>query len=146
MISEARGLKIIEYPFSRKIRGLCVNGTILINRNIETTAERECVIAEEVGHYHLNYGDILDQRDTSKRKQELKAKRWAYSRLIPLTKLIDAYNKGVQARFELAEFLCVTEEFLAEALEYFRIKYGFYHDLNSYTIYFDPLYVARRIN
>ena len=136
---------IIDYNFnSPKIKGLCVNDSILINKSIETSAERTCVLAEELGHYHLTYGDILDQQDTAKRKQELKAKRWAYRTLVPLQALIVAYHRGVQSRFELAEYLNITEEFLQEAVDYYRIRYGLYHDLNSYTICFDPLYIARR--
>ncbi|MEI6132818.1 MAG: ImmA/IrrE family metallo-endopeptidase [Bacillota bacterium] len=138
--------KIIDYNFnSLKIKGLCVNDTILINRRLETTAERECVIAEELGHYHLNCGNILDLQDTAKRKEELKAKRWAYRTLVSLQSLISAYDSGIQSRFELAEYLNVTEVFLQEAVDYYRIKYGIYLEENEYIICFEPLYIARRL-
>ncbi len=101
------------------------------------------MLAEELGHYHTSSGDILDQRDSMNRKQELRARRWAYERLIPLDRLVDAYKARVKGRFELAEYLGVTEPFLQSAIDRYRDKYGVFTMLDDrYIIYFEPLGVA----
>ena len=39
---------------------------------------------------------------------------------------------------ETAEYLEVTEEFLLEALQYYKGKYGRYVTIDNYAIYFEP--------
>ncbi|MBD3917624.1 ImmA/IrrE family metallo-endopeptidase [Paenibacillus sp. PR3] len=137
------GIDIQERPMVSSIKGLYGDGTIWINQSLQTTAEKACVLAEELGHYHTSSGDILDQQDTVNRKQELRARRWAYQRLIPLERLVDAYNARIKGRYELADFLGVTEPFLQSALDQYRDKYGLFTMIGDrYIIYFEPLRVA----
>ena len=47
-----------------------INGNrIAIRRDIPTQTEKSCVLAEELGHYHTTYGDILDLDNVNNRKQ-----------------------------------------------------------------------------
>ena len=57
-----------------------------------TTIEKSCVLAEELGHYYTTTGDILDQSDDGNRKQELRARLWAYDKKIGLHGIINAYE------------------------------------------------------
>lgn len=124
--------------FQSKAEGL-INGDVIgINRKIRSTRKRSCVLAEELGHFHLNTGDILDQSSTSNRKQEYKARLWAYNKLIGLSGIISAYKAGCRNTHEVAEHLEVTEDFLREALSYYRGKYGTHIRLDNYVIYFEP--------
>ena len=116
---------------------ICGN-RIAIRKDIETETEKACVLAEELGHHYTSSGDILDQSDASNRKQELHAHIWAYNRLIGLRGLIAAHRHGCRSRYEAAEFLEVTEEFLEEAVSYYRGKYGLMYQVDNYTIYFEP--------
>lgn len=97
---------------SSKIKGLYCDGTVGINSNIQTSAEKACVLAEELGHHHTTVGDILDIILSQNAKQERQARFWAYNKLIGLSGLIAAYDSGCTNRFEVAQFLDVTEEFL----------------------------------
>ena len=72
------------------------------------------------------------------RKQELHARAWAYNRLIGLYGIINAYRSGCRNGYEIAEHLNITEEFLAEALQYYRNKYGLCTTIDNYVIYFEP--------
>ena len=54
--------------------------------------------------------------------------------------MINAYKHGVKDKYELAEFLEVTIEFLEESIEYYRGKYGTYYKINNYIIYFTPTF------
>lgn len=112
---------------------------ILINKNVKKYSQKNCILAEELGHYYTSYGNIIDLSDTRSRKQELKAHKWAYEKLIPLQRLVEASREGVRNRYELAEYLDVTEEFLECALTYYKNKYGLYVKWTSYLIYFEPL-------
>lgn len=132
-------LNIVEMDLSEVsgLKGLYVNGRIAINAKMSDT-EKACVLAEELGHHYTSYGNILDQSDTSNRKQELRARAWAYNKQIGLLGLIRAYEHGCRNRFEIAEYLEVTEEVLEECLVFYRNKYGMCQSIDNYVVYFIP--------
>lgn len=112
---------------------------ILLNKNIQTTTEKTCVLAEEIGHYYTTVGDISDQTNIANRKQERCAREWGYFRLVPLSAFIHAHRTGICNRFELADFLGVTENFLQAAIDRYREKYGKYVSVDGYTLCLEPL-------
>lgn len=95
-------------------------------------------MAEELGHYHTTVGDILDQSEVSNRKQELRARLWAYNNKIGLNGIVDASKRHCHSLTEMAEYLDVTEEFLLDALNEYRRKYGICTELDNYIIFFEP--------
>jgi len=140
------GAEVIDWKFQTdRIKGLYCDGVIAVSKDIDTSAERTCVLAEELGHHLTASGDILDQKDTSNRKQELRGRIWAYNRLIGLTGIIKAYRAGCKNRYEIAQNLEVTEEMLQDAIDYYREKYGLCVQVDNYTIYFEPLGVMELI-
>lgn len=124
-----------------RLKGLYCDGTIALNRDMYIESEKTCVLAEELGHHYTTAGDILDQTDTSNRKQERRARIWAYCKLLSLDDLIDSYKCGCRNRYEIADHLNVTEEFLIDCLAYYREKYGLYTKHKNYVVYFDPLVI-----
>lgn len=132
-------LNIVEMDLSEVsgLKGLYVNGRIAINAKMSDT-EKACVLAEELGHHYTTYGNILDQSNTSNRKQELRARAWAYNKQIGLLGLIRAYEHGCRNRFEIAKYLEVTEEVLEECLVFYRNKYGMCQNIDNYVVYFIP--------
>lgn len=140
-------LNIVEMDLSEVsgLKGLYVNGRIAINAKMSDT-EKACVLAEELGHHYTTYGNILDQSNTSNRKQELRARAWAYNKQIGLLGLIRAYEHGCRNRFEIAEYLEVTEEVLEECLVFYRNKYGMCQNVDNYVVYFIPnLVIMKRM-
>lgn len=133
------GIDIVNRKFnSSNIKGLYCDGTVALNSQIETSNERACVLAEELGHHHTSVGVIVDLSSTQNRKQERQARIWAYNNRIGLYGLIRAYERGCKSRYEVAEFLEVTEEFLEEAITAYREKYGVYTTIDNYVVYFIP--------
>ncbi len=132
------GLTVKELPL-RYNDGRIKGKRIAIRKDIRTTTEKACVLAEELGHYHTTVGDILNQNDTGNRKQELRARLWGYNKLIGLSGIISCYRAKCQNLYEMAEHLNVTEEFLKEALDCYRSKYGIYTRIDNYIIYFEPV-------
>lgn len=111
---------------------------IAIRKDIETTTEKKCVLAEELGHHHTTVGNILDMTDISNRKQERQARMWGYDKLIGLRRLIEAYEHGCRDRYELAEYLEVTDEYLQDCINCYRDKYGVCTTVDDYYIMFIP--------
>lgn len=137
--AERDGVDIIHHNFnSNRIKGLYCDGTIALNENIELTSERSCILAEELGHHETAVGNILNQSSARNRKQELRGRIIAYNRLIGLRGIVSAYKAGCKTSYEVAEHLEVTEEFLQEALECYRSKYGVCTTFDNYTIFFEP--------
>ena len=137
--ADKENIYVIENAkFQSKASGLINNDVIGINKNVRSSAQRSCILAEELGHYHTSSGNILDQSSVSNRKQELHARAWAYNRLIGLYGIINAYRSGCRNGYEIAEHLNITEEFLDEALQYYRNKYGLCTTVDNYVIYFEP--------
>lgn len=132
-------VKIHNYYLGEEtLKGIYIDGNIAINTSVDTSTEKVCVIAEELGHHHTSVGDIIDMTDTGNRKQERQAKLWGYDKLIGLGRLISAYEHGCHDRFELAEYLEVTDEYLHECIECYRDKYGPCVTVGDYYIMFIP--------
>lgn len=77
---------------------------IAIRKDIETQAEKSCVLAEELGHHYTSSGDILDQDNIMKQKQEYRARLYGYNLKIGLTGLIRAYEAGCRNLYEMGRF------------------------------------------
>lgn len=91
-----------------------------------------------MGHYHTGVGRIINSNNTHSRKQEHSARLWSYNKRIGLIGIIQAYHHGCRNRFEVADFLNVSEDTLTEALEYYRQIYGTYVAIDNYVIMFEP--------
>lgn len=137
--SNSSNVHVIENAdFESKADGL-INGNVIgINRKIRTYRKRACVLAEELGHYHTTVGNIINQSTVENRRQELHARIWAYNKMIGLSGIINAYKHGCYSLHDTADYLDVTEEFLYEALQYYKGKYGSFAVLDNYLIYFEP--------
>lgn len=140
-------VKVHDYYLGEEsLKGIYIDGNIAINTSVNNTVEKACVLAEELGHHHTSVGNIIDMEHVSNRKQERQARIWGYNKLIGLNGIIKAFEAGCQSVHEAAEFLEVTEEYLLEAIECYREKYGVCKDISNYTIYFIPqLAVLKRI-
>ncbi|ASN59789.1 hypothetical protein CG419_03750 [Latilactobacillus curvatus] len=136
-IADSIGSKYaIEYKkdMPDKLDGLCVGRTILINANKPVQIQAQA-LAEELAHQNTTIGDIISQDSIAEKKQEYKARRIAYESIIPLDSLITSYWKSTD-EYELAENLDVTQTFLEETLEYYRIKYGTILQIDNQLINF----------
>ena len=131
------GLTVKEKPLKYN-NGRIKGSRIAIRQDITTTTEKSCVLAEELGHHYTSVGNILDMTSAANRKQEHQARLWAYNKQIGLIGLVRAFEHGCQNRFEIAEYLEVTEEFLEECIECYRNKYGICKRVDNYVVYFIP--------
>ena len=90
--TESLNVDVREKPLKYndgRIRG----NKVLIRRDMIQN-QKACVLAEEIGHYKLNTGNILNQEIVSNRKQEYRARLWAYNKMIGMDGLFRAYKCG----------------------------------------------------
>lgn len=147
LLADADAEGIITKEKSLKYNDGRIKGKrIAIRKDIDTSIEKACVLAEELGHYHTSVGNILCMKGAMNRKQERQARLWAYNKLIGLTGIIKAYEAGCQSRYEVAKHLEVTEEFLEECISCYRDKYGTYTTVDNYYIMFIPSLMVGRID
>lgn len=142
--ADQNDLVVKEQPLTDH-NGLLRGKRIAIRKDIETQAEKSCVLAEEIGHHCTSSGNILNQTDVMNQKQEYRARLYGYNLKIGLTGLIRAYETGCRNLYEMAEFLNATEEYLKEAIQCYSSKYGTCVAVDNYIIYFEPFAVMKMI-
>ena len=118
-------------------KGRIKGNRIAIKKDM-TTAEKACVLAEELGHYYTATGDILDMSKTENRKLENKGRIVAYNKLIGLSGLVNVYKNHCSTVYEASECLNVPEDFFCDALSYYKSKCGDYAIYENYIIIFEP--------
>ncbi len=129
------GLEVVEKNFKSDAKGLCKGNKIGIRKNM-SASEKACVLAEEIGHFYTTTGNILDQNNVNNCKQEAIARKWAVNKMISIEDLFHACENGCINLYEIAECLDVTEDFLLNALEVFKKRYGYSYTYKEKTIIF----------
>lgn len=136
------GINVKEKPLKAN-DGLCKGDKIAI-KNTLNSKEKHCTLSEEYGHYKLTVGDITDLKNINNMKQEIKARRWGYEKIAGLEKIADAINKGAKNRYEIADMLEITDDFLDKVIHYFRLKYGVKRYCKGITFYFEPYFAISK--
>ena len=134
--AESIGLVVREkdlQAYDGRIKGL----RVAIRRDLPTDRAKACVLAEEVGHYFTSSGDLINESQEA-RKQERRARMWAYDLQIGLSGIVAAKTAGCKNLHETAEYLNVPPEFLVECVKCYREKYGTATKYRDYIIFFDP--------
>ena len=97
------------------------SGGIVWLRDDMATASKYCILAEEIGHHFTTSGNILDQTPLDNQRQELRARKWAYEKIIPLEAVLSAIADGFRETWEIADYLEVEENFLKDALKHYGL-------------------------
>ena len=85
------------------------------------TLEQETVcLAHELGH--CEYGGFYNRysRYDIRAKAERRADKWAFARLVPYGRLMQAVRHGVTEVWDLAELFDVSCEFMQRAIAYYK--------------------------
>lgn len=130
--------ELVEMDFDSKAKGLCIGKCIVLNSAIDSIKEKNCILAEELGHYLYTVGDISNCETVDERKQERIARVYAFETLVSMEAIIGAWKQDCKSVSEIADCLEVTEDFLIEAVEYYRQKYGCSIKYGDYVIKLMP--------
>lgn len=141
LMSEHQHLRIYDnYEIQGNLKGFYTDGIIAIDKNISSAFKLE-VLAEEIAHSKLTYGNILDQSKFNNRKFEGYARRHAMEQVISLQDIIDAELSNCHNLYEMANFFEVSECFVQQCIANYKKRYGLSTLHNGYLIQFEPLRV-----
>lgn len=136
--AEKDGAKVIEIDFGTlKKCGKCVDNLIFINSALSQSEKYE-ILLEELGHYKTTFGDISKQNTINDKKQEFKARRWGFQHGVSLEGIIEAYENKCIDKYEVAEYLGVTDKYLNECIQDYKQRFGVMCKLGKYYIVFEP--------
>ncbi|MPM78936.1 hypothetical protein SDC9_125951 [bioreactor metagenome] len=91
---------------------------------IDTAAQENAIVAHEAGHIftgttHYIYSpfELIEQHET-------RANRWAIQKLVPPDELDGVLCRGLTDNWELADYFEVPEDFMAKAIDYYKMVSG----------------------
>lgn len=116
------------------------NGEIFISSKVSNVRKHE-VLAEELAHHKLTWGDITDQTIFNNRKFEGYARRHAMEQVISLDGIIEAFKHNCHNLYEMANFFEVSESFVQQCISNYKKRYGLSTLHGDYLIQFEPLRV-----
>jgi len=62
---------------------------------------------------------------------------------LPLSDFIKAFEAGITDKYDLIDYLEITEKFLLEAIDIYKKHYGLSVEIDDYVIGFEPLTVFK---
>lgn len=116
--------------------GLYRNGRVYLDKN-KRINEKVVLLAEEYGHHKRTVGNIVNCRDPRAWKEEWKARRFAVEKIVSLDDLLNCALNDCHNKYDCADFLDVTPEFIEESLIHYFNKYGTTHYHRNYQFFFD---------
>jgi len=128
-----KDIDVLERPSRSKRKGgsMSIEGrsAVFLNKSrIESTGEKTCVLAEEIGH--IETGTLLpcevyqnpEYLRWLKEKNKRRAKKWAIEKILPYEDIQRALYTQHTEVCDLAEELGVPAEYLQAAIEYYAGK------------------------
>lgn len=126
-IAENENIDILNYKWTNtKARIFEINNNYYIaldNKQITNHIEEKEILAEELGHYYCNALYYLNSDNIQKKKCEYRAMKWAYSVLVPLSKLKEKIIQGFNL-YDLAEYFDVDIKYMINCIDFYTEKYG----------------------
>lgn len=126
-IAEKENIEINNYNWSSaKARIFEIDNNYYIGldvKQIKNSIEEKEILAEELGHYYCNALYYINSNKGFKDKCEHRAKKWAYSILVPFQKLQEKIIQGLNL-YDLADYFDVDCEYMNNVINFYTEKYG----------------------
>jgi len=119
------------------------NPYITINASVKTERERNALKAHELGHHEGCICDLLTAPKWIRQRYETLADRWKLQRIMPIEKLICAFDLGNVTPLALADYLEITVEELAAGIALYERINGLIYHHGQYTITWHPFTIKR---
>lgn len=87
---------------------------------IESITEEKELLAEELGHYYCNAFYNSSSSLSSIAQKEYRANKWKCTVLVSVNDFKDAFKKGLKNIYEIADYLCLSEDTVAFAYNYYK--------------------------
>lgn len=92
----------------------------LAKNNIQNSLQEKEVLAEELGHYYCNALYYLNDNPIQKNKCEYRAKKWAYSMLVPVQALKQKLSDGINNIYDLADYFNVEPKYMNDCIDFYK--------------------------
>lgn len=92
----------------------------LAKNNIQNSLQEKEVLAEELGHYYCNALYYLNDNPIQKTKCEYRAKKWAYSMLVPIQALKQKLSDGINNIYDLADYFNVEPKYMNDCIDFYK--------------------------
>lgn len=92
-------------------------------RKMDNSVQEKEILAEELGHYYCNALYSINSDAATVRKKEYRAKKWAFSTLVPYKVLLSLKEQGYTTVYDIAEKLGVSEQLVQTAYNYYKENY-----------------------
>lgn len=104
------------------LSGLISDNNVYVNNTLPFE-HIYATLAEEIDHYETSVGNIIDYTKYINMKQEIRARRWGYKKLVPFDKLVD-FVSGEETvhNYDLAEEFGVPGEYINEVVNMYRTE------------------------
>ena len=126
-MAEKEHIDILDYKWTNtkaRIFEIDNSYSIALDREqLENSIEEKEILAEELGHYYCNALYYIDSDKIFKDKCEYRARKWAYSVLVPFNKLKEKIIQGFNL-YDLAEYFNVDCNYMNECINFYTEKYG----------------------
>jgi len=99
--------------------GFYSDNYVLIDKNLPYHKRVE-ILAEELAHHKLTWGDITDQTIFNNRKFEGYARHHAMEQVVSLDGIIEAFKHNCHNLYEMANFFEVSESFVQQCITNYK--------------------------
>lgn len=118
--AQAHNIAIYNFRFD-KVIALSVPDNIAIDYSkLKGERQEKDVLMHEISHNETGTFYGLKIPLETRARREFRARKWAWTRAIPVEELKQAVSSGYTEPWELADYFDVTEEQLQEAITYYR--------------------------
>lgn len=116
---------------------------ILVRSSIRGTFRENVAKAHELGHHHAGTMDATCAPRCDQHREEARATRHEILSLMPIPRLIDAYEEGVRTPFDLSNFLEIPIEELSKGIGVYYGIYGPQTVCGQYVISWEPFNIKK---
>ena len=89
-------------------------------KQVNSYSDEKVKLAHELGHCATGAFYNRYSRFDNRKKHENRATKWAIKQLVPESELHRAVKHGIRELWELSEHFSVTEEFMHQAVYYYK--------------------------
>jgi hypothetical protein len=132
------GATLEKYHFRSDFNAITIGKTILLSSALDQTAEVNAIKAHELGHQHTCAVNLLEVDPVQQQKFEYLADRWATLKVMPLSKLVGAFQAGLRQCEEYCDYLEIPPKFFARGLSIYADIYGRQVQYQNYLLVFEP--------
>lgn len=142
-LADSKNIHIHQNIYIGSINGIMVGKNILINPAVSTTYQKNTITAHEIEHYETCPFNLVEAPEGTRRKYEAIADRRTAKRLMPVSSIINLWEKGVRSLSELSDALEIDEEFICKTLNMYHNIYGYNYKYGGYVVNFMPLNIQK---